>query len=654
VTVQHRQRNGGIRRLIVAASAVALASGSIVAGVGISSQVASAQPSSPLSCSYATSGGPHHTSVCWLNFSGYQDNGSATSTPIAYTEQLPGGFTLSFTLTRTNSGGVASNVGPSVKAVPSPTSYTGAAFGRDAYVGISGDPILYSAPYVTGQVPDWTFTLSGLKLTNPHGHKVTTFTMVAADAESTSKGESVSFATNGSGWATLHPYDGNPNSMVEPLTRAGASKASESYLTFKNTCGGGYTGIGTATVTCTGGSFGLVGDLVLKSVNPTSISTTDTVSVPGDEQGVAFGVITPASLEVLKAEAPGSPNPITAAGQHVTYDITVQNTGKEPVTLKDVTDTLATPGSETLLRSNCPGLSSKPVTLPLIPPGYPANQDAVYICTATYQVTSAGIAAGTVADFVTASGFTEPSSGEVGTRVSGKSNQVTIPVHTSTTVTPTPITTPATVTPGLSLTKVEAPGSPDPITKAGQTITYDFNVTNTGNTTLNNLAITDTQSVSGEALTAPVSCPVTSLAAGASVTCTGTYTVTSTDIPNGKVTDSAPATATTTTGTNVTSSPSTLTIPVAVPTSAPSSVTPTTSTKTVTPTTTSSNTVTPTTSSTSSSPAPVKLITGPSTPPTTSTSDLPLGLAIAGIGLGGLGYVIIERKRHNGHNHEVA
>jgi|GEM_PF-4206371 len=210
-----------------------------------------------------------------------------------------------------------------------------------------------------------------------------------------------------------------------------------------------------------------------------------------------------------------------------------------------------------------------------------------------------------------------------------------------------PITTPATVvTPGLSLTKVEASGSPDPITKAGQTITYDFNVTNTGNTTLNNLAITDTQSVSGEALTAPVSCPVTSLAAGASVTCTGTYTVTSTDITNGKVTDSATATATTTTGTSVTSNSSTLTIPVAVPTSAPSSVTPTTKT-------TTTKTVTPTTKSTST-PAPVKLITGPPTPPTTSTSDLPLGLAIAGIGLGGLGYVIIERKRHNGHNHEVA
>jgi hypothetical protein len=280
---------------------------------------------------------------------------------------------------------------------------------------------------------------------------------------------------------------------------------------------------------------------------------------------------------------------------------------------------------------------------------YSAGQKLDCLYTGTLPIKSGG-SLGTITVPVTVS-----NNATVGTslQVTGiVSSDDALPATASSTVTvvaPTPVTTPTTVTPAtpaLSLTKVEAPGSPDPITKAGQTITYDFNVTNTGNTTLNNLAVADTQSVSGEALTAPVSCPVTSLAAGASVTCSGTYTVTSTDITNGKVTDSATATATTTTGTSVTSNSSTLTIPVAVPTSAPSSVTPTTKT-------TTTKTVTPTTKSTSS-PAPVKLITGPPTPPTTSTSDLPLGLAIAGIGLGGLGYVIIERKRHNGHNHEVA
>ena len=204
-----------------------------------------------------------------------------------------------------------------------------------------------------------------------------------------------------------------------------------------------------------------------------------------------------------------------------------------------------------------------------------------------------------------------------------------------------PTTAPITLTPGLSLTKTEAPSSPNPITKAGQSVTYDFAVTNTGNTTLYNLAITDAQSVPGETLDAPISCPATSLAAGASVTCTGSYTVTSTDITNAKVADTAVATATTSTGTSVTSNHSTLTIPVSVPT---------TSAKTVTPTPkTTTKTVTPITKSSSTAPTPVKLVTGPPAPPASSTNALPLGAGIAGLGIAALGYLVIERKRNNQH-----
>jgi hypothetical protein len=214
-----------------------------------------------------------------------------------------------------------------------------------------------------------------------------------------------------------------------------------------------------------------------------------------------------------------------------------------------------------------------------------------------------------------------------------------LPVNASSTVAvvaPTPTTVPAVVTPSnpsLSLTKIEASGSPNPITKAGQNVTYNFDATNTGNTTLNNLSVVDTQSVPGETLTGPISCPVTSLAAGASVICTGTYAVTSTDITDGAVTDTATATATDSTGTTVTSNPSTLTIPVSVPTTAPKVVT------------TKPTTVTPTTKSSSTSPAPVKLVTGPPVAPTNTTNALPIGIGIASLGIAGLAYVGIERKR---------
>jgi len=557
----HRRKRTTWRTLVVTSSTAALTTGGMIAGYGlVVTQVASASSlpvdtstifgSPPTSCSVATGGtDPDVPPICWFDFGHYTASPPAPPTefvastqgvgsppmlsanPQSYTEGLPNGDSVSFDLkyvpmlVSTSAGsGILSD--PVVNAVSSPVGYSEAAFGNDAYTGISGDPILYSQS--TGQYgpSEWEFVLSNIKLSSPGGGSITNFTMVAADGESTNAGESVEFQTNGGSWNQV-------GSMVPARDR---STLDISALRLDHTCGGnsGYASgdslaqtfrnllsSGGKVVSCDGNYGGHVGDLVVSSTFLPAASSTsssgatitgiDSLTSPSQEQGMAFGIELPAATPV------------------------------------------------------------------------PA---------------------------------------------------------------PTPTTTPATVTPGLSLTKVEASGSPDPITKAGQTIKYDFNVTNTGNTTLNNLAITDTQSVSGEALTAPVSCPVTSIAAGASVTCSGTYTVTSTDITNGKVTDSATATATTTTGTSVTSNSSTLTIPVAVPTSAPSSVTPTTKT-------TTTKTVTPTTKSTST-PAPVKLITGPPTPPTTSTSDLPLGLAIAGIGLGGLGYVIIERKRHNGHNHEVA
>ena len=194
-------------------------------------------------------------------------------------------------------------------------------------------------------------------------------------------------------------------------------------------------------------------------------------------------------------------------------------------------------------------------------------------------------------------------------------------------------TTSSTATGNLTLSKIEASGSPNPITSVGQTITYDFVVNNTGSTQLSNLAVTDTQSVQGESLVGPVSCPVTTLGVGSSTTCTGSYIVTSTDIRNGQVSDTAIATASSN-GSAITSSPSSLTILV----------------------NTGSSSTSPTTKSSSTSPAPVQLVTGPLSPPSSSTDALPIGLGITGLGLAGLGYLLLERKRRlsSGNSNEVA
>ena len=89
--------------------------------------------------------------------------------------------------------------------------------------------------------------------------------------------------------------------------------------------------------------------------------------------------------------------------------------------------------------------------------------------------------------------------------------------------------TPITAGPALTLDKSAGPivdvngnGRVD----AGDTIAYAFLVTNTGTVTLTAVAVSDP-------VVGAVSCPVTTLAPGASTTCTATYTFTQADVDAG-------------------------------------------------------------------------------------------------------------------------
>ena len=99
---------------------------------------------------------------------------------------------------------------------------------------------------------------------------------------------------------------------------------------------------------------------------------------------------------------------------------------------------------------------------------------------------------------------------------------------------------------------------------AGDEITYTFTVTNRLADTVTDLTIDET-SFSGTpgALSAPT-CLTTTLAAGASTTCTATYTVTADDVTNGKITNTAIATVQDN-GTPEESPPDTATVPVLNP-----------------------------------------------------------------------------------------
>jgi uncharacterized repeat protein (TIGR01451 family) len=121
-----------------------------------------------------------------------------------------------------------------------------------------------------------------------------------------------------------------------------------------------------------------------------------------------------------------------------------------------------------------------------------------------------------------------------------------------------PLTVPATSLPALTVVKSSTPTT---VTAAGQTITYTFAVKNTGNVSLTNVLVNDTQTAPAGSLTSGPTCPGGTLAPAASQICTATYIVTQADMNNGSVADAATATGTPPTGPSVTSPSSPLTVP---------------------------------------------------------------------------------------------
>src|SRR5439155_569367 len=131
-------------------------------------------------------------------------------------------------------------------------------------------------------------------------------------------------------------------------------------------------------------------------------------------------------------------------------------------------------------------------------------------CTASYAITQADLDAGSVTNHATATNGTVTS------------NQATATVT-------------ATQAPALKLTKTAAEST---YANVGDVIHYSYTFENIGNVTLSApYAVSDD--------TTPSSSPSTpaTLAPGASVTCTASYTITQADLDAGSVTNHATATA---------------------------------------------------------------------------------------------------------------
>lgn len=116
------------------------------------------------------------------------------------------------------------------------------------------------------------------------------------------------------------------------------------------------------------------------------------------------------------------------------------------------------------------------------------------------------------------------------------------------------VTVPATVTPLLSIDKTLSSSSPNPYSATTDVLVYSYVIKNEGNVSIKDLVVADNK--------VAVTCPVTTLAVGASTTCTSAnYAVTQADLNAGSVTNVATANANTAAGDPVAQVSDTVTVP---------------------------------------------------------------------------------------------
>lgn len=233
----------------------------------------------------------------------------------------------------------------------------------------------------------------------------------------------------------------------------------------------------------------------------------------------------------IHLEKTADPATVTHAGERVVYHFTVTNQGNTDLHGVAIKDSEFT-GKGELGELDC---GTWDYVLP-------AGQS--HTCTADYAVAQADIDAGTVRNTAAATGHAPDGSGAA---TDEDSAVVT-----------------ADRSAGLSLVKSAQPDTAEDFT-VGRHVFYSYEVTNTGNTTVNDLAVTDT-AFTGNGPRPAVTCPDEPLPPNESATCRSEYVLTQADIDQGSVSDTASATGTTTAGAT-TSNDSTVVLegPPAVP-----------------------------------------------------------------------------------------
>lgn len=282
------------------------------AGTADRASVSSVARQSASGCGYAEPGtGSHAESLCWFDFAGFSFNGSGSVDENVEID-LGAGRTLIATL-RVSGGAVAAHGFP---------TWSGAFLGNGVYSGVAGQPALYHT--AAGNASETELSLTDIQILDANQNRLTGFSIVVADAESTDASEWIDWETDAGDFTLL------PNSPSSD---------------YGNACSGGFQ-IGGGTATCTGGSTegNKTGTAMLYVDAPSSGRPFDVVQTMkgGGLQGVAFAVMFATSRAEIQVEdringtgnlavemnADQLPNPviatIPATGSDTTADTGVQ------------------------------------------------------------------------------------------------------------------------------------------------------------------------------------------------------------------------------------------------------------------------------------------------------------------------------------------
>ncbi|MFD2203158.1 hypothetical protein ACFSKV_16390, partial [Shivajiella indica] len=237
-------------------------------------------------------------------------------------------------------------------------------------------------------------------------------------------------------------------------------------------------------------------DIETGSFSNTATVTATAGSLTVEDESTFVVNFTQVPRIIVEKNQIGGPNPVTAAGQVIEYEITVENTGNLNISNLIATDFL--PGSDTgVILTLLAGDDNSDGIL---------NPGEFWEYEISYTVTQADIDLGDNLVNV----------------VSVSSPQLANPVGSNA----------VTTVSQVEEIEIEKTASKTTDVQAGDEITYSYLVTNTGNITLNSININDVHPGTGTLSTPSTQDPIDNLAPGTSITFTATYTVTQQDIDN--------------------------------------------------------------------------------------------------------------------------